>query len=60
MARRTDNSDQASIDAIMSLADVVLIIEESDSDGLFTNYTNEHNIPLLKVKDALDIGTVLE
>ena len=60
MARRTDTSDQASIDAIMSLADVVLIIEESDSDGLFTNYTNEHNIPLLKVKDALDIGTVLE
>ena len=60
MARRTDSADQASIDAIMELADVVLIIEESDSDGLFTNYTTEHDIPLLKVKDALDIGSVLE
>lgn len=59
MARRTDSSDQASIDAIMELADVVLIIEESDSDGLFTNYTTEHEIPLLKVAKALDIKDVL-
>lgn len=60
MARRTDSADQASIDAIMELADVVLVIDESDSDGLFTNYTTENDIPLLKVKDALDIGSVLE
>lgn len=59
MARRTDSSDQASIDAIMELADVVLVIEESDSDGLFTDYTTEHEIPLLKVEKALDIATVL-
>ncbi len=59
MARRTDSSDQASIDAIMALADVVLIIEESDSDNLFTDYTTEHEIPLLKVEKALDIANVI-
>lgn len=59
MARRTDNSDQASIDAIMELADVVLVIEESDSDNLFTDYTTEHEIPLVKVEKALDIAKVL-
>lgn len=60
LARRTDSADQASIDAIIELADVVLVIEESDDDGFFTDYTNEHNIPLLKVKDALAIGSVME
>ncbi len=55
MARRTDSSDQASIDAIMELADVVLVIEESDSDNLFTDY----EMPLVKVEKALDIAKVL-
>ncbi len=59
MARRTDYADQASIDAIMALADVVLVVEESDGDGLFTNYCTEHNIPLLKVADSLHIADIL-
>ena len=58
-ARRTDASDQASIDAMLAVADVVLVIEESDNDGLFTNYCTEHNIPLIKVKDAKSITTIL-
>ena len=58
-ARRTDYADQASIDAMLAVADVVLVIEESDNDGLFTNYCTEHNIPLLKVKDAKSITTIL-
>lgn len=60
MARRTDSSDEASIEAIMALADVILVIEESDSDGFFTDYAAEHEKPLIKVKDALEIGTVLQ
>ena len=60
MARRTDANDQASIDGILALADVVLVIEESDSDGLFTNYCNEKSLPLLKVAKALDAGSVME
>ena len=58
-ARRTDYADQASIDAMLAVADVVLVIEESDNDGLFTNYCTEHNIPLIKVKDAKSITTIL-
>lgn len=60
MARRTDQSDQASIDAVLSKADVVLVTEDSDSDGYFTKYAEEHNLPLIKVKDALGIGQGLK
>ncbi len=60
MARRVDSSDVASIEAVMELADVLLVIEDSDSDGFFTTYAAEHQKPLLKVKDALACGTVLK
>ena len=60
MARRTDANDQASIDGILAIADVVLVIEDSDSDGFFTNYCDTNGLPLLKVGVALDAGTVME
>ncbi|NLB89928.1 MAG: hypothetical protein GX786_01735 [Clostridiales bacterium] len=60
MARRTDSSDTASIEAIMEHADIILVIEESDSDGYFTEYAKEHEKPLLTVQNALEIGTVLK
>jgi len=60
MARRTDQSDQASIDAVLSKADAVLATVDSDSDGYFTKYAEEHNIPIIKVKDALGIGQGLK
>ena len=56
MSRRTDANDQASIDAIMPLADVIMVVEESDSDGLFSNYAKEHNIPIITAKDALGMS----
>ena len=60
MARRTDSSDEASIEAVMRDADVLLVIEESDSDGFFTRYAEKHGKPLIKVKDALAIGPALK
>ncbi len=60
MARRTDSSDAASIEAVMGAADVILVIEDSDSDGFFTQYAQENQKPLIKVKDALGIGPVLQ
>jgi len=60
MSRRTDANDQASIDGILAIADVVLIIEDSDSDGFFTDYCNANSLPLLKVAQALDAGSVME
>lgn len=59
MARRTDSSDAASIEAIMGLADVILIIEESDSDGFFTNYAKDKNKQLIIVENTLAISSVL-
>ena len=59
MARRTDASDEATIKAIMPLADVILVIQDSDSDGFFTNYAKELGKELIVVKDALGIGTKL-
>lgn len=59
MARRTDSSDEASINAILEVCDIIIVIEESDSDGFFTDYAAEHDKPLLVAKDALDIGSVL-
>jgi len=60
MARRTDSSDEASIEAVMKDADVLLVIDDSDSDGYFTEYARKHQKPLIKIKDALAIGPVLK
>lgn len=59
MARRTDASDEATIRAIMPLSDVILVIQDSDSDGFFTNYAKELGKELIVVKDALGIGAKL-
>ena len=60
MARRADNADQQSIDAVLALSDIVVCTEDSDSDGFFTNYANEHGLPLIKVKDSLALADVME
>ena len=58
-ARRTDNSDEKSIEAVMGMADVILVVEDSDSDGFFTDYAAQNNKPLIKVSEALDIASVI-
>lgn len=60
MARRTDNSDAASIEAVMKDADLILVVKNSDSDGFFTKYAEEHNKPILIVEDALAVGPALK
>ncbi len=60
MSRRTDSSDQASIDAIMPLADVIVVVEESDSDGLFSDYAAANDIPIIITEDALDLSEYME
>jgi hypothetical protein len=59
MARRTDQSDQASIDGIVPFSDMVLATVDSDSDGYFTKLAGEKGLPILIVKDALGIGSGL-
>ena len=59
MERRVDSTDEASIEAIMDVADIILIIENSNEDGYFTEYAAEHQKPLIVVVNALEIGSVL-
>ena len=60
MARRSDNSDQKSIDAVMGMADIILVVEDSDSDGFFTDYAAQNNKPLIKVAEALDAAAIMK
>lgn len=59
MARRTDSSDTASIEAIIEVADIILVVEESDSDGFFSTYAKGNDKPIIIVKDALGVGEIL-
>ena len=43
----------------MPLADVIMVIEDSNSDGFFTEYVKEQGKELIVVKDALGIGAKL-
>ncbi|NLL35951.1 MAG: hypothetical protein GX256_00325 [Fretibacterium sp.] len=56
MARRTDASDEASIKVMMPLVDIILLIEDSNSDGFFTDYAKKLAKELIVIKDALTIG----
>ncbi|MBN2228710.1 MAG: hypothetical protein JW779_03880 [Candidatus Thorarchaeota archaeon] len=60
MARRVDSTDEKSISTVMPKSDLILVIEDSDSDGFFTNFSNENGIPLVKVKESLEIGLALK
>ena len=60
MARRTDSSDQASIDSILPLGDIIVALEDSDSDGIFSDYAKEHDVPIILVKDALSLGEYMK
>lgn len=59
MARRTDASDEATIKAVMPLSDFILIIEDSNQDGFFTDYAKEIGKELVIAKDALGVGAKL-
>jgi hypothetical protein len=59
MARRVDSTDEASIRAVMPLADFILVIENSNEDGFFTKYAGELGKELVVVKDALGVGAKL-
>lgn len=60
MSRRTDANDQASIDAILPLADVIVCVKDSDSDGLFSSYAESNNVPIIIVEDTLGLGEYME
>ncbi|MDX9930035.1 MAG: DUF6305 family protein [Bacteroidales bacterium] len=66
MARRSagaaagDNSDELSIDAVCPNSDMMIIKNEGDSDGRFTNISKGKNIPMYGFELNNDITAVLE
>lgn len=59
MSRRTDANDQSSIDAILPLADVIVCVEQSNSDNYFSDYAEANDIPIIIVPDTMGLGDYL-
>jgi hypothetical protein len=60
MARRVDNMDQTSIDAVAPVSDILVVTANSDEDGYFTKLANQKKIKLVKVKETIDLVNVLK
>lgn len=59
-ARRVDEADQKSIDAVAPVADILIVKEESNWDGLFTKIAEEHETPFFSAKETLDLVDVFK
>jgi len=60
MARRVDETDTASIDAVIPASELILVREDSNEDGYFTKLAEEKKIPLISFKETLDLTGVLK
>lgn len=58
-ARRNAIADKF-ITPFVPKADFILVVEESNKDGLFTRLSQQHKIPLLVVKDFTELPNVLK
>ncbi len=65
MARRAqgaapgDNSDEMSIDAVMPLADLIIVRQDGDEDRRFTVISEGDGIPLILFEKNMEMGDVL-
>ncbi len=55
MSRRTDASDEVSIDAVAPYSDVLIIKEDVDGDGRFTKIAEQTKAPLIIAKQPMEI-----
>ena len=56
-ARRGELSD-GFINAVLPVADYIIVVEEGDADGLFSNYAAENNVPISICPDIASVGEV--
>ena len=54
-ARRGELSD-GFINAVLPVADYIIVVEEGDADGLFSNYAAENNVPISICPDIASVG----
>lgn len=59
-ARRADETDTASINAVAPHASVLIVRNDGNEDGLFTKIAEKQGIPLVGIKETLDLGDVLK
>ena len=55
MARRVDQADAVSIEAVAPFSDLLIIKEDSNKDGYFTRLSKEKSIRMVSVKNPLDL-----
>ena len=60
MARRVDDTDAASIAAVVPDSKLLLIREDSNEDDYFTKAAEEQNIPIVLFKETLDLSAVFK
>lgn len=54
-----DNTDEQSIDAVCPNADMLLIMEEGNEDGRFSDIASDHGIPIVLFEKLTNLSDVL-
>lgn len=60
MARRVDESDAASIAAVIPQSNLLLVREDSNEDGYFTKAAEELTLPIITFKETLDLTGIFK
>lgn len=58
-SRRTDQTDEASIRAVTPESSLLIIRSDVNGDGYFTKVAADKKIPLILIKEALDVKALL-
>ena len=58
-ARRVDETDAASIDTVIPESDIILVRNDSNEDGYFTEAAQELDVPLITYEKTTELGDIL-
>ncbi len=60
LARRVDATDTTSIETVIPESHLLLIREDSNEDGYFTRAAEELGIPIITLKETLDLADIFK
>jgi len=60
MARRADETDNASIEAVIPESNLLIVRHDGNEDGYFTKLSEEHGIPIIEFETNLEIVDILK
>jgi len=58
-ARRVDETDAASIETVIPESDMILVRNDSNEDGYFTEAAQELDVPLITYEKTTELGDIL-